>query len=76
MAAAGRYLVARRRRAKLLTNRARTTARILALWEEADVLVTPGLARTAIDAEGGYGKPGPLAIDRAARFTPFTAVFN
>ena len=41
-----------------------------------DVLVTPGLATTAIRAEGGYGQHLPMAIDRAARFTPFTAPFN
>ena len=38
--------------------RARTTARITALWDEFDVLLTPALAKTAIAAEGGYGKPG------------------
>ena len=49
---------------------------MLALWQEVDVLMTPALAKTAIDAEGGYGKVAPLAIDIAGRFTPFTAVFN
>ena len=48
----------------------------MALWNEFDVLLTPGLAKTAIAAEGGYGKPAPLAIDIAGRFTPFTPVFN
>ena len=76
MAAGGRYAVPERRRAKLLVKRAAITARILALWNEIDVLVTPGLAKTAIAAEGGYGKHAPLAIDIAGRFTPFTAVFN
>jgi amidase len=76
MAAGGRYAVPERRRARLLTKRDATTARILALWNEFDVLMTPGLAKTAIAAEGGYGKPAPLAIDIAGRFTPFTAVFN
>jgi len=38
--------------------------------------MTPGLATTAIKAEGGYGHHLPLAIDRASRFTPFTAPFN
>lgn len=37
---------------------------------------TPGLAKTAIAAEGGFGKPAPLAIDISGRFTPFTPVFN
>ena len=38
--------------------------------------MTPGLASTAIRAEGGYGQHLPMAIDRAGRFTPFTAPFN
>ena len=31
---------------------------------------------TPIAAEGAYGKPAPLAIDKAGRFTPFTPLFN
>ena len=54
----------------------RTTDRILGLWAENDVLLTPALAKTAIAAEGGYGKPAPVAIDIAGRFTPYTPVFN
>jgi amidase len=76
MAWAGKTLVPERRRAKLLVKRVDTTARILTLWNEVDVLMTPGLAKTAIAAEGGYGKPMPLAIDIAGRFTPFTSIFN
>jgi amidase len=38
--------------------------------------MTPGLATTAIAAEGAYGRAAPVAIDRAARFTPFTPIFN
>ena len=76
MAWAGRRIVPARRRQKLLAKRAATTARILALWNEIDVLATPALAKTAIAAEGGYGKPAPLAIDLAGRFTPFTPIFN
>jgi amidase len=68
--------VPERRRDALRAKRARTIARILALWDEVDVLMTPGLATTAIRAEGGYGQHLPLAIDRAGRFTPFTAPFN
>jgi amidase len=75
MAAAGRLIPARRRDA-LRAKRAATSARILRLWDEVDVLLTPGLARTAIAAEGGFGKPMPIAFDRAARFTPWTPVFN
>jgi amidase len=76
MAGAGRYLVPPRRRDALRAKRVQSTARILALWDEVDVLLTPGLATTAIRAEGGYGQHLPMAIDRAGRFTPFTAPFN
>jgi amidase len=48
----------------------------MALWDEFDVLLTPGLASTAIRAEGGYGRSAPRAIDIAGRFTPFTPLFN
>jgi amidase len=53
-----------------------TSARMRALWNEIDVLLTPGLAKTAIAAKGGFGKPAPQAIDLAGRFTPFTPIFN
>ncbi|MDQ6816174.1 MAG: amidase family protein [Actinomycetota bacterium] len=76
MAGAGRVLVPPRRKQSLLSKRPATVGRILALWGEADVLLTPGLAVTAIAAEGAYGKPAPLAINTAGRFTPFTPVFN
>ncbi len=76
MAIAGRRAVPPRRRAALLGKRERTSRRIMALWDEFDVLLTPGLAKTAIMAEGGFGKAAPLAIDIAGRFTPFTPLFN
>ena len=76
MAAGGRYLVPPSRRRSVLARRSRTTARITALWDEFDVLLTPALARTAIPATGGYRKPAPLAVDVAGRFTPFTPIFN
>jgi amidase len=76
MASAGRYLVPPARRRALLAKRAATTARIMELWDEFDVLLTPGLAKTAIAAEGGFGKPAPVAVDIAGRFTPFTPLFN
>ncbi len=76
MAAGGERLVPERRRAALLAKRPRTTDRILGLWAEHDVLLTPGLAKTAIAAEAGYGKVAPVAIDIAGRFTPYTPVFN
>ena len=76
MAAGGRYAVPPWRRDRVLGARAATSRRILALWDEVDVLMTPALATTAIAAEGGYGRAAPVAIDIAGRFTPFTAVFN
>ncbi len=76
MAWAGRRLVPPRRRAALLAKRPATTARILALWDEVDALMTPGLASTAIAAEGRYGHSAPVAMDQAGRFTPFTPIFN
>lgn len=76
MAGGGRYLVPPRRRDKLLVKRAATSARIMSLWDEFDVLLTPGLAKTAIPAQGAYGRSAPIALDLAGRFTPFTAVFN
>jgi amidase len=76
MAAAGRVLVPTCRRKAILAKRAAITARILELWNDFDVLLTPGLAKTAIAAEGGYGHSGLTAFNRAAAFTPFTPVFN
>jgi amidase len=76
MAAAGRWIVPERRRAQILAHRAATTQRIGKLWQDFDVLLTPGLATTPIKAEGGFGKSAPLAINIAGRFTPFTAAFN
>jgi amidase len=76
MAAAGRILVPDSSRARVLAARAGVSARILALWDEIDVLLTPTLAATAIAAEGGYGRAAPVALDRAARYAPFTAAFN
>jgi amidase len=76
MATAGRYLVPPARRRALLAKREATTARIMALWDEFDVLMTPMLAKTAIAAEGGFGKAAPVAIDIAGRFTPFSPIFN
>jgi amidase len=76
MAAAGRYAVPPWRRDRVLGARAATTRRITALWDEFDVLLTPGLATTPIAAEGGYGRSAPLAIDIGGRFTPYTPAFN
>jgi amidase len=76
MAAAGRYLVHGRRRRQLLAQRDEVSARILELWQEVDVLLTPGLARTAIEAEGAHGRAAVAAVDKASRFTPWTAAWN
>ncbi len=76
MATAGRTLVSERRRDALLARREQTTARILALWDQFDVLLTPGLSSTAIAAEGALGKSTAIAFDRASRFTPYTPIFN
>jgi amidase len=76
MVGAGRLAVPGWRRRQLLARRQATTARILPLWDEVDVVVTPGLSRTAIAAEGGFGKPAPLAFNLAASFTPWTPLLN
>jgi amidase len=46
------------------------------LWEDVDVLITPGLATTAIAAEGGYGRSANYAFNLSGRFTPWTPPFN
>jgi amidase len=76
MAAAGRYLVPDRRRAALLAKRARTAARISSLWNEVDVLLTPGLATTALRAEGAYGRSAPIAVNKSSHLSPWTSPFN
>ncbi len=76
MAAAGRRLVPDRRREALVAKRPQTIARIMKLWEDFDVLLTPALSSTPIEAEGALGKPAPVAFDKASRFTPFTPIWN
>lgn len=76
MAAGGRWLVPDRRLAALPDARAAATRRITALWNDFDVLLTPGTATTAIAAEGGFGRSAPRAVNIAGSFTPFTAMFN
>jgi amidase len=75
-AAAGRLISARRARTLQGRSRPRATKRILALWDEVDVLMTPGLARTALPAEGGYEHGAMYAFNLAGRFTPWTPPFN
>jgi amidase len=76
MAARGRVLVPERRRAALTAQRPRTTAQIMKLWDEFDVVLTPALSSTAIAAEGALNKPTAAAFDKAGRFTPFTPIWN
>ena len=76
MAAAGRRLVPPRRQERLARAREQAIRRITALWDDVDVLLTPGTATTALPVRGGFGKPAPIAINIAGRFTPFTAEFN
>ncbi len=76
LAAMGGRVVSARRRDALLARRAQTAQRIGALWERFDVLLTPGLASTAIEAEGAYGRSAAAALDRAARFMPWFPVWN
>jgi amidase len=76
IAGLGRRLVSERRRDSVLAKRVRTTARISSLFDHVDVLVTPGLASTAVAAEGGYGKSAAVALDKAARFMPWFPVWN
>jgi amidase len=76
MAAAGRAVVPDRRRRSLLRARERVAARIMTLWDEYDVLMTPTTAQPAIPADGAYGRSAATAVNTAGRFTPFTAVFN
>jgi amidase len=76
MAAAGR-LVSKRRAERLRGEVGQgVSGRILALWDDFDVLMTPALASTAIAAEGGYGRSAPAALNISSRFTPWTSVFN
>ena len=76
MAGFGRVVVGEQRREKLLAKRESTIARMLKLWDEVDVVLTPGLARTALPAKGGSGKPTPIAFNIAGSFTPWTPPYN
>ncbi len=76
MATVGRLVVSDRRRERLLAKRPATVQRMLRLWDEFDVLMTPGLAQTAIGAERGFRKPTAIAFNIAGSFTPWTPPFN
>jgi amidase len=76
IASLGGRLVSERRRDSVLAKRVGTTARVSRLFDQVDVLLTPGLASTAISAEGAYGKSGVVALDKAGRFMPWFPVWN
>jgi len=76
MVAVGRRLVPPWRLAAVRAARPAVAARLARSWEEVDVLLTPGLARTAIAAEGGYGRSALTAFNLAGAFTPWTPVWN
>ena len=66
-----------RRSATARRRRAATTARILALWDEFDVLVTPGTARTAIARRGrATDARRRLAVDFAGASPRSRPLFN
>ncbi len=76
LAAVGGRLISAGRRNWLLSQRVRTTARIAKLWDQFDVLLTPGLASTAIAAEGAYGRNAAYALNKAAAFMPWYPTWN
>lgn len=76
MAVAGRLVLPRKQRDDVRRHWEPVARRVVSLWEDIDVLVTPVLARTALAAEGGYGRSAPVAINLSGSFSPWTAVFN
>jgi amidase len=76
LAELGRLVVSERRRERLLAKRNLTEARMLSLWNQFDVLMTPVLSRTALGAEGGFRKSTPIAFNAAGSFVPWTPPFN
>jgi amidase len=55
------------------------TRRIVAFWDDYDVLVTPTLAQLPLEIGAlnpGPGEPATVMMERAAAFTPFTPIFN
>ena len=67
LAAAGRTLVSAGRRDALRARRSARSARILSLWDDHDVLLTPGLARTALPAAGRLRPARRLGIPTRRR---------
>jgi amidase len=76
MSTFGRVFVPPRRRQRLLAKRPATVARMLELWDQFDVLMTPALSRSAIAAEGAFRKPALIAFNVSGSFTPWTPPFN
>jgi amidase len=76
MSTFGRAFVPPRRRQRLLAKRPATVARVLQLWDQFDVLMTPALSRSAIAAEGAFRKPALIAFNVSGSFTPWTPPFN
>jgi len=69
-------LVSDKRRDAILARRPKTTARIMKLWDEVDVVLMPVLSSTAIAADQPTSRHPLLALDRAARFMPWNPVAN
>jgi amidase len=76
LARVGKLTVPPWRKRRLLAGRAKSMAGLLKLWDDVDVLLTPGLASTAIEADGGFRRALPIAFNKAAAFTPWTPLFN
>lgn len=72
----GGWVISERRRDAVLARRPRTTIRITKLWDECDVLLTPGLATSPLPAQAAYGRSALTAFNRAASFIPWFPVFN
>jgi amidase len=75
VAVAGRIVTDRRRDA-ILARRRSQTDRVMAMWDQCDVLMLPVLSRTALPAEGALGKSAAVALDKAARFMPWNPMAN
>jgi amidase len=76
LAGIARKLVSDKRRGAILARRPKTTARILKLWDEVDVVLMPVLSSTAIAADQPTKRHPLLALDRAARFMPWNPMAN
>ena len=75
LAALGRLATTSWQLDRLIARRRKTTVRILSLWDEVDVLVTPVLSTSPVVAEGSLGRSAAVAV-RLGMFAPYTVVFN